>query len=55
MGSDKPVFCWDVLDVEWVKWEAPQALAPGQHIGGSSQGPPPFQYISRRVMLDMRL
>ena len=28
----KPVFCWNILDVEWIKWEAPQALAPGQHI-----------------------
>ena len=28
----KPVFCWNLLDLEWIKWEAPQALAPGQHI-----------------------
>ena len=28
----KPVFCWNMLDLEWVKWEAPEALAPGQHI-----------------------
>jgi len=27
----KPVFCWNMLDLRWVKWEAPQALAPGQH------------------------
>jgi arylsulfatase len=28
----KPVFTWNMLDVEWVRWAAPQALAPGQHI-----------------------
>ena len=28
----KPVFCWNMLYLEWIKWEAPQALAPGQHI-----------------------
>jgi arylsulfatase A-like enzyme len=27
----KPVFCWNLLDLEWVKWEAPEALAPGEH------------------------
>ncbi|HYQ70582.1 MAG TPA: arylsulfatase, partial [Gammaproteobacteria bacterium] len=27
----KPVFCWNLLNLEWVKWEAPEALAPGQH------------------------
>jgi arylsulfatase A-like enzyme len=27
----KPVFCWNMLDLEWIKWEAPEALAPGQH------------------------
>jgi hypothetical protein len=27
----KPVFCWNMLDLEWVKWEGPQALAPGRH------------------------
>jgi Sulfatase len=27
----KPVFCWNMLDLEWIKWEAPQALAPGRH------------------------
>lgn len=27
----KPVFCWDLLDLERVKWEAPEALTPGQH------------------------
>jgi len=28
----KPVFCWNMLDLKWIKWEAPQALAPGRHI-----------------------
>src|SRR5271166_5720476 len=28
----KPVFCWNLLDLDWIKWEAPEALAPGQHI-----------------------
>ena len=28
----KPVFCWNLLDLEWVKWQAPEALAPGRHI-----------------------
>jgi arylsulfatase A-like enzyme len=28
----KPVFCWNMLDLERIKWEAPEALAPGQHI-----------------------
>jgi len=28
----KPVFCWNLLDLEWVRWEAPETLAPGQHI-----------------------
>jgi len=28
----KPVFCWNLLDLEWIRWEAPEALAPGQHI-----------------------
>jgi arylsulfatase len=27
----KPVFNWNLLNLEWVKWEAPEALAPGQH------------------------
>jgi hypothetical protein len=27
----KPVFCWNMLDLKWIKWEAPQALAPGRH------------------------
>jgi len=28
----KPVFCWNMLDLERIKWEAPEALAAGQHI-----------------------
>jgi hypothetical protein len=28
----KPVFCWNMLDLEWIKWQAPEALAPGRHI-----------------------
>jgi arylsulfatase len=27
----KPVFCWNLLDLERIKWEAPDALAPGHH------------------------
>jgi arylsulfatase len=27
----KPVFCWNLLDLERIKWEGPDALAPGQH------------------------
>jgi hypothetical protein len=27
----KPAFCWNMLDLEWIKWEAPEALAPGRH------------------------
>ncbi|WGL15808.1 arylsulfatase [Microbulbifer bruguierae] len=27
----KPVFNWNLLNLEWVRWEAPQALTPGQH------------------------
>ena len=27
----KPVFNWNLLNLEWVKWEAPEALAPGDH------------------------
>jgi len=27
----KPVFCWNLLALEWIKWEAPKALAPGRH------------------------
>ncbi|MDS4032352.1 MAG: sulfatase-like hydrolase/transferase [Candidatus Contendobacter sp.] len=28
----KPVFCWNLLDLERIKWEAPEALTPGRHI-----------------------
>jgi arylsulfatase len=27
----KPVFCWNLLDLKRVKWEGPDALAPGKH------------------------
>jgi hypothetical protein len=27
----KPVFCWNMLDLKWIKWEAPEALKPGRH------------------------
>jgi len=27
----KPVFCWNLLDMERVKWEGPDALTPGRH------------------------
>jgi arylsulfatase A-like enzyme len=27
----KPVFTWDLVDLKRVKWEAPDALAPGKH------------------------
>lgn len=27
----KPVFCWNLLDLKRVKWEGPDALAPGHH------------------------
>ena len=27
----KPVFLWNLLDLEHVKWEGPDALTPGQH------------------------
>jgi arylsulfatase len=27
----KPVFCWNMIDLERVKWEAPDALSPGKH------------------------
>ncbi len=27
----KPVFVWNLLNLEWAKWEGPEALAPGQH------------------------
>jgi hypothetical protein len=28
----KPVFLWNLLDIKRVKWEGPEALAPGKHI-----------------------
>jgi arylsulfatase len=28
----KPVFLWNLLDLERLKWEGPEALAPGRHI-----------------------
>jgi hypothetical protein len=27
----KPVFCWNLLDLKRMKWEGPDALAPGKH------------------------
>src|SRR5262249_44084095 len=27
----KPVFLWNLVDLERVKWEAPEGLAPGRH------------------------
>jgi arylsulfatase len=27
----KPVFNWNLLNLEWVKWQSPEALAPGRH------------------------
>jgi len=27
----KPVFCWNMIDLERIKWEGPDALAPGKH------------------------
>ncbi len=27
----KPVFCWNLLDLERLRWEGPEALAPGKH------------------------
>jgi arylsulfatase len=29
--DSKPVFLWNLLDLERIKWEAPKALAPGKH------------------------
>jgi arylsulfatase len=29
--TGKPVFCWNLLDLEWIKWVSPEALTPGQH------------------------
>ena len=30
-AEGKPVFNWNLLNLEWVKWEAPEVLAPGRH------------------------
>jgi len=27
----RPVFCWNLVDLERVKWQAPSALSPGRH------------------------
>ena len=29
--KSKPVFLWNLIDLERVKWEGPDALAPGKH------------------------
>jgi arylsulfatase len=31
LRDGRPVFTWNLLDLERVKWEAPQALPPGRH------------------------
>src|SRR5664279_4737178 len=28
----KPVFLWNLIDLKRIKWEGPEALAPGKHI-----------------------
>jgi arylsulfatase len=28
----KPVFLWNMLDLQRIKWEGPDALAPGKHV-----------------------
>jgi arylsulfatase len=28
----KPVFTWNLVDLKRIKWEAPEALAPGKHV-----------------------
>jgi arylsulfatase A-like enzyme len=28
----KPVFLWNIIDLERIKWEGPEALTPGRHI-----------------------
>ena len=28
----KPVFCWNMVDLERVKWDGSDALAPGKHV-----------------------
>jgi hypothetical protein len=32
LKDGKPVFCWNLLDLERITWEGPQALAPGRHV-----------------------
>jgi len=32
LKEGKPVFCWNMLDLERIKWEGAAALAPGRHI-----------------------
>jgi len=27
----KPVFCWNLLNLKWMRWEGPEALSPGKH------------------------
>ena len=27
----KPVFLWNLIDLKRIKWEGPDALAPGKH------------------------
>jgi arylsulfatase len=29
--KNKPVFCWNLLDLKRLKWEGPDALTPGKH------------------------
>jgi arylsulfatase len=29
--KNKPVFCWNMLDLKRLKWEGPDALTPGKH------------------------
>ena len=31
LQQGKPVFLWNLVDLERIKWEAPDALAPGRH------------------------
>ena len=31
MLKGKPVFLWNLLDLERVRWEGPEALTPGKH------------------------
>lgn len=29
--NGKPKFCWNLLNLGWVSWQAPEALTPGPH------------------------